>query len=284
VSFKVEQIRSEDADNAINPARELMERLNNLFTPSQSNFIESYAKGEFEILLHLRSRNGEEYFAHLQREGCVTRAGDNALKVGGCLRGGIAPHKDFCEVFTLTGQQIVVDEGTCGRKQQTMLVDVVEAVETPQQFIPSLIWLQRIDLGDVSLSRSLYFSSELRRCVLLQTFGNGKSGEPTWYPSIHEDELPYKMVKSRTEVLNSVSSDSGDREGNVLGTEKTPLHIPRMSVVLEVNAIGVAIEKEPDSFFELLDVLIGPVGFDSQPVERISHADITDLISFDSFK
>jgi len=156
-------------------------------------------------------------------------------------------------------------EGRDGGEQESMFVSIVETVETPQRFIPTVIRFERVDgIFDI-LPQSLYFSSELGRCVLLGTLANREARDPAdGRPIIGEHELPNHMVKNASEIVDDVPNNGRNRERNLIGFGEIPFHLPRLMVMIGPNFVGVAIQKSVDRCVEFCNVLIGPIGFGPQ--------------------
>lgn len=262
--------RSEIRDNPANPVSETLQRVDNQFALNNPRFVERYAKGELKVVLHVRVRNGKEYFAYFQGKtgvSGVSRLNNHSRQIGGGEGVRVAREENSCDLLPLTRQHVVMRDRACSRKQKAMLVDVVKVMETPEINIPSIVWFEPVDDGLCSCMDSLYYSSSLGRSIFLRTIANGKSGDTiNRGTTVSQDKLSNQMVEGTSKVLNGVSGKSRNGQRNVSSAVKCPFDPIRITIVMDRNLVGVAIEKSVDSRVEVLDVLLGPIGLDGQHI------------------
>src|SRR5579871_2466190 len=150
---------------------------------------------ELNVLLHLCFDSGEE---------------------------GILCPQQIRPVEPVGSEQKIVRQG----EQGTVLVDVIQLVDSPERIVPAFVWFEPIDCIDSFLKHSLCFSS-LVGFVDLESLCNREFDSPEFLLSkrnnrstLHSDknELSCEVVKSRTNVVNHVSchSDHLERQGGHL--------------------------------------------------------------------
>ncbi len=202
----------------------------------------------------------EEYFAHLQRETSDVWPNHHAFQVGRPSDTWVTSEKVALDLGSLRGKDIVLDHRACRREQQPVLVSIVESMEIPKKGIPSLIWLEPVDCINSDLAHSLYFSSDLGRCVFLDTlaYRKARSGGMRGI-AIRNDELIDEMVQGGSHILDGIPREDSHSQGNFTGAGELPLKLPRTKVFMGANFIWAATEKIDDNSIQLVDVLFGPV-------------------------
>ena len=145
-----------------------------------------------------------------------------------------------------------------------MLVDIVQTMESPKRVIPSTVWFECINRGCRDLPDSLYFSSNFGSGILLSSLSNRKPcNAGTRGLIVDQRQLPNQMIECTPQILESIARDDRNSYGDIGGPSQVPLILPRMTVVVEANLIGVAVEKILDNNFKVIDVLFGPISFGS---------------------
>jgi hypothetical protein len=150
-----------------------------------------------------------------------------------------------------------------------MLVHNIQLMEQPERLIESSVWLYRLDDVSRTLRDMLYFSLANRRCILLGSISNREVGvSPGLLPS-RFNELPCEMIKSASEIMDSVSDEQRDSIGNGfdLGDiERSVLNL-RYAVRLGSKSIGLFLKESLDGEIKITDVLFGPFNFQSDSVD-----------------
>src|SRR5580704_3789728 len=227
------------------------------FSFRDPRFIERYLQEKLWILVHARlfGINGD-CVACFQRESIpegqsgVTVDASDAL--GQELRRAAAEGR--------------VDErkGCASGHQKAMLVDNVEAVESPQGIIPSLVWLDSLDRIYGVLPHALYLSRKSGVLLLGERFTLAD-----WETDVlgrlglsrHSDEPTREVIKSASQVLNRVSSNHAEMCWNRSHFCDCINSLSSLRISLYDSAIGVSSREVVSGSPEIIDVLIGPVDF-----------------------
>jgi len=146
--------------------------------------------------------------------------------------------------------------------KQPMLVQGIELMNEVEEFVPARITVglqidQRLEeaWGD-PLGQSIFYGF-LKPC---SGFGKRELNVPLFSSGWHEggDDIPVRMVKAASEIVNNVTADSGCRtyDGFVLFDERGTL--AGISICLDDEDEGTLLAKE---LVELKDVFCGPVNF-----------------------
>ena len=150
----------EGQNNIVNQINHLLERFEQRLTLSNPRLSKRYDEITLQLLLHFRTRDGEEFVACLQREDGSLERHEQVGPVG--IRKGhipsVATGKRLLDgsPFTWRDAAEVIRVSDCD--QQAVLVDVVKFVEQPQRVVPPFVWFDRVDCVYSILPHALYFS------------------------------------------------------------------------------------------------------------------------------
>jgi len=161
---------SENGNDALDRLRHINERFENRLTLDNPGFVKRYLKGELALLLHMRLFD-IDIVAHLQRADRATEvcSADKAENTRVCI-GHAGVHS--CHVIA---RECPIFEPHCDSKQKTMLRDIVQLIELPEQVpdsVTTFVWFDFVDaFNRIFPQRELYFSTELGRFVFSGTLG-----------------------------------------------------------------------------------------------------------------
>jgi hypothetical protein len=174
------------------------------------------------------------------------------------------PFPDFKFPFPLKAQKRA---DTCRGNQEAMLVDVVEFVENPKLLVPSLVRLQSLDESHCGPGDSLYFGAASGFQFLekvSKVFGLSKNREAVFSGGLVAsgvNELPDEVIQSGSQIVENITDDDGQGQGNWRARWKAVDLIAGLRVVLGVDGIRVRVEKSVNPSLKVTDVLFGPFDF-----------------------
>ena len=243
---------------ALDHARQLMDRFEQRLTLSNPNLIDRY----LESKLHLRVRllinaSNVEFDASFKGKSLV---GWNEKKTRSFNQGSsVFDRKQIC--YQRSDIDTCCLRANC--EQQAVLLDVVKSVKHPEDVIPSLVWLERVDGVKCGLRSALYFSAffgfvtrEIVRDGEVDPFGIRGS-----IPRITANQLECEMVEGRRQILDSISRDERQGYRDSLGPCQIADKLCGPRIVLGSNFIRVGLMEGVDFPFQILDVLFGPFDF-----------------------
>jgi hypothetical protein len=179
----------------------------------------------------------------------------------------IAP-TNFCDLARHQAVGLILRSD---REQQTVLVHVVECVQTPKRvvrvLVPSSVWFRSVDCVYRILIHALYPPS-FSRMIFLHTVENREIYMSMWprIASSDHDKLMRQVVKGAPEILNGISSDHCNCRGNLRDTDHIYSPQPRLRIILIADAVSV-IEEEPIAKgIEVADMLFGAFYFAANSV------------------
>ena len=258
---KLLQERSESGNDALDRCRELMNRIEQRLTFDNPRLIQRYI--EAKLLLRVRfliSGSDIEFEAFFQR--IPTTGGSNVD-----LHGFEGRYSCGGENTTPATNPKLSEIYTCGlgtdSQQQAVLFNVVQSVENPEQVIPSFVWFESVNRVESLLSRSLHFSV-FSGFVFRASLCNGEinpAGIRRVVPSITTHDLVGEIVKRTPEILNSVSSNQGNKFRDGINAQHVINQLACLRISLGPDFIRVGIEEGSQIFIKITDVLFGPFDF-----------------------
>ncbi len=226
------------------------------FSFRNPRLIERYLQEKLWILVHLRFRkiNGE-CVACFQRESISQSRrsfGDNAF--------GAPSYQVVAQLPMEAG----IDErdGRTSGHQKAVLIDNVEAMETPQGIIPSLVWLDSLDGIYSILPHAIYLSRKSSLLILgsRHTFADWETNILGRFGLRSDpDESARQVVQSASQVLNRVSSDQTEMNWNRSNFCDCVGSLSALRISLYESAIRVSFAEVDSGTHEIVDVLIGPL-------------------------
>lgn len=252
---------SERRDDAVHHARQLVERGNHRLAMDNLHLAERYFQANLWLHIHLRHRAlgslvPVDFCAFLYGAVRFSPAEFNCHRrdSSGPLR-----EKHFAKAPGHINNE--ANRRPVCRNQQFVLIGNVEQMEHPEQFIPALVWFDRLENVHRSLTPALGYSTVLG-FERLNTVVDGESGLITQVISdVHH--IPPQNVQRGAKVVRGITRDrtKARREGLVDMSAKYP--VPRLRLDLASEFIRVAFCEGLDFGFEIVDVLFGP--FDLEP-------------------
>lgn len=236
-SDKLCQVRQEVADQSINKTNDLMEKWEKRLTLANLRLAERFGAGEINFLIHFRRRNSvEEYVL--------------------CL-------KPIVSFESIANEQAVTKDSEI----ESVFVDVVQLVQTPERIVPALVRLEMIDSFYGRWPHSLYFSN-LRGFVVLGV-ANDWEGNPIARSGAgcsNQSKLISQMVERTSEILNDVSCNGQQLKrgdgilSNVRGACRH-LNPPAAKILIGNDYLVCNSLKGIGEDIELQEVLFGPFDF-----------------------
>jgi hypothetical protein len=222
-----------------------------------AGFVKSYCEYKAHILIRFRIGDGKDFVACVQRDWEFTPV--NELNNPTYSRGESDRNVLWSEGFLnryLLWRKAMRELRYAGGQEKPMLVNVVEPMEGPERYIPSLIWLDLIDNFESLLAESWYESSE-RGFVSLGRMSYGElgiSGDGWDYPT-------RQVIESTAKAMQNIPSNQGNMSGNLWNFTDVINQFSGFRILLSEHREWVGIVKDPTSRVEFLEVLFGPVQF-----------------------
>ena len=254
----------EGQNNIVNQINHLLERFEQRLTLSNPRLAKRYDEITLQLLLHLRTRDGEEFVACLQRE---DRSLERHEQVGhvGTRKGhipSVATGKRLLDgsPFTWRDAAEVIRVSDCN--QQAVLVDVVKFVEQPERVVPTFVWFDRVDCVYGILPHALYFSRAFG-FVFRGTFKNRERCPKRGFLASNQDKLMGQVVQRTSEIVQSVAGDCRKRRRSLRKINDVKRKLSRLRIALASDYIwlGEAKSESIDYGRQVVDVLFGPFDF-----------------------
>lgn len=256
-SEKVSETRNDDI---VHQLEHDVERLNQRLTIHNLRLVDSYLKGKLQLLIQFYDPMLDvNYVAHLQRfrgaakTGVLNKAQDSRISIrhGGSHLQCVDP---------CCGSML---ETHCSREQETMLVDIVQSAESPQNVIPSSVWFESVETFNSVATGLFYYSTMCGRHVVslvlserkVDALSGGNSG-------VADHQLESQVVKGTPEIKQSVPSNSGDIRRDCRNSRYFE-DLISIRVYLSEKEIAVFdnVKESDQCKLQVLDVLVGPFDF-----------------------
>ena len=251
-------------------AREFMQRWENRLTLKNPAFTKRYIEGDLVLVVRIQSRTGEsssEYLAvfnELPRVRCGRYPNVKAEASGVPVR----PNEAELRQSGCDGD----DSG------HLMFIYHTGFLEEPKVLVPRLVRFELAKDVERSLHRGLFYSATAG-FKFLGTVRKGEVGlplSPTLTGSrVHE--LVPKNIKSRAEVVDSISSDSSPDQRNfscVRETSEPQDTAPGIRIILSDEVIRCWIKEPFATFFKVSDVIFGPFGLNPSAGYPFGHEEL----------
>ncbi len=212
----------------------LLKRWEQRITLTNLGLVDRFFNLEIHIILHLRRKDtGEQWGVCIE---CP-----RADQVGHLIR----------EPWGLE-ESILSDH-----KNKSVLVNIVQFMDTPERIIPAFVWFEPIDSFYRLWPDTLYFSSLLSfvsvgilRDRKLYSTG-GRFAVP------NNRQLICEVVESTPQTMDDIPR-CGE---NFKGINRETLHVRGLRVILSNTHIQVFVPAREDYPFEVTEVLFGPFNF-----------------------
>ncbi len=237
-----------------NRLRYFFENRRNRFSLDNPRLIEGYLAMDFGIVLIL-SYGEHEFCAFLERypsaEELSGKGRDSVFLPASC------PH------------------GSCSntRDEQTMLVHIVESMESPEHVIPTLVRLERRDFVDYVRPHSSYFSGTAGR-VLLGSLEYWEGGIANVVCGIcGKNQFAGQVVQRRSEVLQRISNEQGNSDGYFRDISDLKHGLSSTKIVMGLTSarLSCPVVELPKGRFKIVDVLFGPSEFGRNARNSFGH-------------
>jgi hypothetical protein len=130
-------------------------------------------------------------------------------------------------------------------------------MQAPERVVPSLVRLQIRNQAHRLAGHALYLSDTVG-FVFLDVLADWESDAATPRSlTSREDQLPNKVIKCRSEVVNRITDNCGPFGPWLSGALKPEDDLPGV-IILSDQSIRLDPAKRQDSVIEVSDVLIGP--------------------------
>lgn len=240
------ETKREISSDFIDSPKGLLQRQNKGITFSNAGFIQDYLQKELCILVHFHVRNiDQELVALFQRKG---DAGNPSPSIANPLIAEKRSTSDGGDVSPSGDEHVV-------------LVDSVQAMESPEGVIPSLVRVSCADRIYGFLPHALYLSAKSgfvtrgnRSVIEDREFGVARRGLV-----IPADEATGKIVQGSSEVLDDIPGNEGNLWRNPACFHDVDKWLTGLRISIYLQAVGVSFNERRDGDFELLDTLVGPL-------------------------
>lgn len=248
--------RHKDAANA---TRSLMEHFNDRLTLDNLRLSERYLDGKLHILMHFRHGKNVEYVASFQREmpDALLQEHFRIVDLGNVLENSgelISDLSNFC------GRHAMEPILRSDSEQQAVLVNVVQAIDLPEDF--SVASRVRFDLRErfYSVRRQTLFYSPNSGFKFLGIIANReidalkRSGR--LLPDAHQPVD--QMVEGTPKILDGVSNNQWNVSGNGLNTSEIIKAVTSVRHILGKDWISTSVDKSAPELSQVEDVFFGP--------------------------
>lgn len=233
-------------------ARVETQRLRYTHKASRLLILDAYLRGEFSLLLYM------------QALGKINAVG-RSLKIP---RSATGPNL-ACFVLHLDSTNVACRQN---RNKKPVLISVVEIVNGPNGVIPSLARLYRVEHEPKEgRADSVYMSMRQKTFHFFDGLADGE-----FRPVINKrgstllDGFQPSIVESAFKVMDSITN----HESEVIeGIDIAKSVCESLSSILRVNlnSTGISFIKRDDARFDVQDVFIGPINFQSSVSKMGSH-------------
>jgi hypothetical protein len=218
----------------------------------EAGFVQSYVENKAHLLLSLRTRDGQEFLACVQRDwrhgggidvdSLTTRHSPESVWVRRLVRRHLVWSQSASNVLHPHGQE------------QPMLVVDVQLMEQPEARIPSLVWADTAERFNAILPKSFYYSGE----GVFKGFGSVCYGE-FCIGSLDIDEPASEIIKSTTQTMQGITGNEWDIAGNGWNLASVVRYVSRFHVHLAPDFTRITLPEVCDSSIELIEVFYGPL-------------------------
>lgn len=255
------EYRNEVADQI----EHVLNRFQQRFTLDNPRLADRYLKAELHLVIRFRIGGvDEEFVARFEREQPIRRSdqdgGERRPEGGGVESGAVAQERQHASEHGPA--DIDRTETASNGEQQAVLVGVVQFLELPEEIVPSLVRIRRVDGLKGLLPDAMYFSP-LVGFVLTSRLEDGVLGVPMWpiVSPADRDQVVGEVVEGSMEVVDRIASDGGDLHRDILDAGDVVNELARFRITLGADSIGLGVVERSERGIQVLDVLLGPVNF-----------------------
>ena len=242
------QQRSEGVYDAARDDRQVPERPQKAFTFDDPDLVNRYVEGEVELHVCLRYIGPGK-----PADSCAVFKAQQPAR----LHDGHG-HSDGA---ALTGRfDCAVPRPGGSEHECAVFVDNVQTFEPPKVGIPSLV---RLDLAENAhrLRTGLsYFSlTSFNKVTLGPT--NGEIRLVSGLVSVGSHQLAGEVIEGGAKIVESITSDDGDVQGDGFSDVRYAEIVSGLRIFIAPNRVRLGSEKGLGFFFEVADMLVGPLDF-----------------------
>ena len=147
-------------------------------------------------------------------------------------------------------------------------VEVVDYLQNRIGGISNPVWLQRLNEGAGRTRNALYYSVLYGLFEFLGCPTNWEVDPFGIRQSIFSGEFPNDMIEARSKVVDDLSSDNRDTQGN-WRTHKFEGIAAAFRLTLADNGISASVQESGNFTIEILDLLFGPLDLGPASIKRV---------------
>ena len=250
VATRSEEMALEDLDDALCEIDHITQACNDVFSLQNLNIAERYANHGLRIILNLCSvQTARQY--NLVFKGLRIRDYDRS---DAWLQHGREKGRDSWG----PPMGAVQDEG----HQAHVGVSISKSIYSPEQIIPSLVWLEPAYQLLSGIREVTYFSLRARQFKLLPIAGKGEV-DILDAISISGGKGTCQIVEDRTQMESHLSDNNGEHFWDRRNQELNRL---MHAIGLHLTDNSVRSAKGVHGTLDFLDVLIGPCDLELDPI------------------
>lgn len=216
-------------------------------------FVDAYRKVKANFLLRFRCGDSQEFIASFQRDWRKEVFGD---EIWASLAG--LQEKSFWEA-TCSRKFLSWAEGahriydTHGQ-EQTMLIDDIELMESPQEPVASLVWVDTVENFESILPHSWYNSAQNGFVVF------GRIGDWELRVMVEDwNKTASEVIKSAAKTVKGIAKDQWNLSGDGWNFADVIGEVSRLQIGFRKSGDGISLMKPTHSRIEILDVMFGPI-------------------------
>jgi len=272
----------ETGQQGIDYINHVLERFDQRITLDNLRLAKRYVEGELHLLVWVNVGTGQ-FIAHLKREHAVGRF-DPEIRERNVLSGhsfdsirsGV-PHSS--RVSLKNASEIDGSKGGANGQQEAVFVDVIKLVDSPDDILPTTVWLGCVDCIERILPRSLYFSVS-QGWIFAGAVGDGVLDFPGLSGRLTKpdtDSTVRDMIESASQVVQNIPCDTCNMDGyNCDAHDAIRAFDSAVRIYIGADFIGAGIKKGFDGALKLLDVAFGPFNFRPWAGKRIGiHEEVS---------
>jgi hypothetical protein len=263
-SVSSRKVHRQVVDDASDQIQRLPNNLNDRFDLANPSLIQRYSELKLYLLVHFRAKRiGNEIVAYIVKNQEIPGSNPH---VGHDATSKLCP----CGSHVLT--QIELFHSEASGQQESVLVDNIQTMQSPQNVIRSLIWFDVPDVLYGLIPRALHFSKKSGLVVKGSRLvvKDRKSSVAVDRTAVRSNQQTDGIVEGRSQVLQDVPSDQTNVIRDVLLIRQVVDDLLGFRITLGRDFVGIGLEEHVKSSVELIDVLFGPLDF-SFSVIHVPH-------------
>ena len=237
----------------------LVERFNNRLTLDNPRLIERYVKGELQMLIHffVAGHPSEEYVAHLRSAASSRGSEERPLQID--PRGHIGVTR-LCEQLPhrISDEDTMVSDEVS--KDSPVLIHDIQTVEHPQQRIPTLARVDRMERFYDFWPEGLYWSEGFGFRSLGVVVNRKLNFAPivTGVFPANEEKLVSEVVKRGSERVDDLADQCTTEGSERLNLAQIKDRLASLRVWLSADTVCAIFGPCPHIRFEITALFLGP--------------------------